>query len=389
MKNKTIDAYLIGAILMLSVAPLVASYWLLDEVLGSATSLLVKPESQRLLESYRDDLKTLRKLDPQQEQDYKTRFMQASDELVIYQQPSLLQQVLRDTYLTYYLLLFVIVLILSLLIAIWLSKKVAMSYRALLQQDIDKAKKIQELSHFDEWQTIASKLAHELNNPLTPIEMMVSNLPRMHQKASPESFQKCLIDTNSIITEEITKLKDMVRHFSRFSKLPEVNLKAVSMLEYCREFGHQYQHAWPKVELSIIDHCKNANTQILLDNLLFNQCLLNMINNAVQANQAQAKITVKLTLSCEKHNELSLLVFNSGKPIKIEESEAIFQMYYSAQRNQDNMGLGLSIVKKIVLDHGGDIICIPLSKDAAFKITLPILTKKTHKPGTKSSKHNN
>jgi len=363
---------LIGSILTLTVIPLLASYWLLNEVLHSAIGLVVVPENQQLLQHYRDDLKTLRKLDPEHEKKYKNRFLQVSDELLIYQKPELLQRVLRGTFLTYYLVLFIAVLIFAVVAAIWLSQKVAHSYKRLTAKDIQKAEKIYELIYFDEWQAIASKLAHEINNPLTPIEMMVSNLSRVYSATSAEVFKENLNDTQAMVSEEVKKLKDMVNHFSRFSKLPEPRLKKCNMLDYCTGFIRQYQHAWPKVELTVKANACAPNALVDIDYLLFNQCLINMINNAVQANKTQSKINVSLTITIENDSEVSLVVHNDGAVIEAADIKTIFQMYYSSKRDEENMGLGLAIVKKIILDHGGDIVCVPLLTGAAFKITLPL-----------------
>lgn len=369
----------------LTLAPLLASYWLLDEVLNSAIGLAVKTEHQQLLEHYRDDLKTLRERDPDNEATYKARFLQASDELLIYQQPELLRQVLRDTYLTYYLVIFVVILFCAFVCAVWLNQKVARSYNRLVARDIKKAQKIRELSYFDEWQTIASKLAHEINNPLTPIEMMVSNLQRLYGTTDPAVFKASLQDTQSVVREEVQKLKEMVAHFSQFAKLPEPNLKNINLMAHCHAFIRQYQHAWPQAEIKVVEHDNPGNAPVALDPLLFNQCLLNLLNNAVQANQTLAHIDINLSIKVENNHETSLTVFNTGETIKEEESARIFQMYYSKQSSDDNMGLGLSIVKKILLDHGGDIACLPVKNGAAFKITLPSLSKT--KPTNKSDRY--
>ena len=284
MKNKRVNSYLIGVVLTLALLPLLASYLLIDEVLKSAIALAIKPGTEQLLQDYRSDLKQLKTLDPANQQQYKTRFVQAGDELLIYQQPQMLQQVLRDTYLTYYLVLFVVVLLLALFAAVWLSRKVARSYNKLVIHDLKQAQKIQQLTHFEQWQAVAGKLAHEINNPLTPINMMVSNLSRVYTRASSEVFQQNLADTQAVVSEEVYKLKQMVSHFSRFAKLPEPVFKACIIRDYCSSFIRQHQHAWPAVQLTIETDNTLNDAEAALDQLLFNQCLINIINNAVQAN---------------------------------------------------------------------------------------------------------
>ena len=376
IKAKGIKRYLILAMLALSVIPLVASYLLLEEVLNSAVSLVVKPQTAQLLESYREDLKHLRQLDPGNESEYKSRFLAASDELAVYQQPQLLRQVLTDTYRSYYLVLFVVILAFALVIAVWLSGKVARAYRQLSQQDVEKAQKIQALSHFDQWQVIAAKLAHEINNPLTPIQMMVSNLPRNYAVIDKTEFKQMLHDADAVVSEEVAKLKAMVSHFSQFSKLPEPQLKKQNLFARIEEFVRLQQANWPSIEFSLDNQIDNeADAEVLLDHLLFNQCLFNLINNAQQANPTLALMRLTITVSLQQQ-QLNVALFNQGKAIDQALCSSLFDLYYSTNSHKENMGLGLSIVRKIMLDHGGDIECQPHADGALFVMSFPTTLEK-------------
>ncbi|WOH38273.1 ATP-binding protein [Thalassotalea fonticola] len=373
MQTKRINAYLIGAILMLSVLPLIASYLLLDEVLENTIALVVKTETEQVLQSYQNDLKHLKKLEPALAAHYKATFMQVSDELLIYQQPELLKGVLRDTYLTYYMILFVIVLLLSFTAAVLLNRRVALSYKTLMDSDVEKAKKLQELRYFDEWQQVAAKLAHEINNPLTPIEMMVSNLQRIHGKVDKASFADSLKDTESVVQEEVYKLKQMVNHFSQFAKLPEPVIQSCLINEYFNNFIRQYQQAWPSCVLSLTIEDELLTMAIAIDPLLINQSLINLINNAVQVNKNLKQINVVISVTLLDKKSLSVIIFNEGKSITKDKQAVIFNMYYSTQDHKENKGLGLSIVKKILLDQGADISCLLEDKGAAFQIILPLV----------------
>jgi len=390
MNTKQVSSYLVSAILTLAIVPFLASYLLIDEIIGNATSLVVNPKTEQILLNYQQDLKTLKTLEPDNEQVYKSRFNNITDELVIYQQPQLVKKVLRDTYLTYYLILFIIVLLISLTAAVYLSRKVASSYRRLMLSDLAKAKKLQELSYFDEWQIITGKLAHEINNPLTPIEMMVSNLSRIYPKSDPEQFQKSLKITDTVVAEEIAKLKAMVSHFNQFSKLPEPVLNACNIHQYLTEFIQQYQSAWQTVSFSLHKDKifeQKHNLLVNLDPILFNQCLINIINNAMQANasieQLNMSMTTKLQIISSIPSNITITLFNDGESISEADKNNIFKMHYSGHKNtnlhSENMGIGLAIVKKIILDHNGDIECLSLDHGAAFKITLPLIANSANK----------
>ncbi|MFT5759339.1 MAG: nitrogen fixation/metabolism regulation signal transduction histidine kinase [Alteromonadaceae bacterium] len=383
MKTKQVSVYLISAILTLAILPFFASYLLIDEIIENAISLVVKPKTEKILLNYQYDLKTLRKLAPEKEQTYKSRFNEITDELVIYQQPELVKKVLRDTYLTYYLILFIVVLLCALTAAILLSRKVASSYWHLMESDIVKAKKLQELSYFDEWQIVTGKLAHEINNPLTPIEMMVSNLSRIYMKTDPAIFKENLRVTETVVSEEIAKLKAMVSHFNQFSKLPDPILVNCNVRLYLTDFIKQYRSAWQTVSFSESHNQKNEpdiRFMVNLDTILFNQCLINIINNAVQANPKKEPLNIVITSELEFNSGLpskvAVTIFNDGMIIKEEDKERIFKMHYSnnscANQHSENMGIGLAIVRKIVLDHNGEIKCLSLNKGAAFKIILPL-----------------
>jgi len=382
MKTKQVSVYLVSAILTLAILPFLASYLLIDEIIDNASSLVVKPQTEQILINYQQDLKALRKLAPEKANIYKSQFNDITDELVIYQQPQLVKKVLRDTYLTYYLVLFIIVLFFSLTAAIFLSRRVANSYRRLVVSDIAKAKKLQELSYFDEWQIITGKLAHEINNPLTPIAMMVSNLSRIYQKADSAVFAENLRNTESVVSEEVAKLKAMVSHFNKFSKLPEPVFIDCNIVRHLSNFIEQYNTAWKVVKFSL---CVDKNTKekeevnVLLDPILFNQVLINLINNAIQANLEMKVLNIDINVSSNSTN-VCLTIFNQGRSIAATVKESIFKMHYSGTQNnvdrQENMGLGLAIVRKIILDHSGDIRCLPIAHGAAFEITLPISSMK-------------
>lgn len=374
MRLKTINSYLIIAILTLSVLPLIASYFLIDDVLINTTSLAVKPETQQLLKNYQQDLKHLKALEPQLALQYKNTFLQVSNELLVYQQPELFTEVLRNTYLTYFMVIFIFVLVVSLLAALLLTRQVSRSYKKLKSSDIDKAKKLQELSHFKQWQQIAAKLAHEINNPLTPIEMMVSNLPRIHGKVSYDSFIKSLNDTQQVVQEEVHKLKQMVNHFSQFSKLPAPKVEPCIIGEYFDNFIEKYQHSWPSCVFSITINDKLAEQKVNIDPLLMNQSLINLLNNAVQANPQLEEMAVTFNMSLLEGNKMSVVIFNQGQCIAEDDLTSVFTMYYSTKTHSENKGLGLSIVKKIMLDQGADIVCLPENNGAAFQLTLPLAT---------------
>lgn len=375
MKNAKINFYLMATILTLSVSSLLVAYLLLDEILDSSISLGVNAKTSRILTEYQEDLKSLRRLDPINAQAYKEKFFRVQEAMIVFEQPKHLVSLIKGSYMTYFLVVFITILALSVAAALMLSRKVSRSYSALLKSNLEKSNRLQALEYFDQWQHTAASLAHEIKNPLTPIEMMVSNLGHAYQEYDPVDFEQKLQLTQNIVLQEVTRLKNMVSHFHNFSKLPTPDRIITNFVEFVQQTVSGYQTAWPWVEVNIevnIEPSKKLIAlNVMLDPLLFKQCLLNLFQNAIEANQALESVQINLTFSLEQHR----LVFgfaNNGATLSKEQRRRLFQVGFSTKNQQSNSGLGLSIVKKIILDHQGDIQSSDFEFGVAFKIYLPI-----------------
>lgn len=374
MKNNKVNVYLVTTVLVLSIVPFVASVLLLDEILDSTINFSLQQNAEDYLRHYQHDLKKLRNIFPEEEAVYKSRFFGIEKTLRIIENPDAVASLLRHTYMTYYLALFIAVILVSLAGAVILSRKVSRSYAFLMESEALKSKRIRELSYFEEWKIIAGKLAHEIKTPLTPIAMMVSNLAKSYEKQKKEDFERNLRDTIEVVEEEIQKLRGMVNHFSSFSKLPEPVLKKTNVVDYLATYTEQYKSAWPTVNLHFKNIAGYEKINTNMDCLLFNQCFGNLIINAVEANP-EKKIELSIILKRVQDGLLVIEVFNEGIPIKEQHISKIFNMYYSTKTNGDNMGIGLPIVKKIVLDHGGVIDVCAEKTGVLFTIKLPVLTQ--------------
>ncbi|PCK07394.1 MAG: hypothetical protein COA42_14560 [Alteromonadaceae bacterium] len=376
MNNQSIRWRLAGAILILSFIPLVASYFLVSEVLDSVISLHTDSNAGEIFKEYQADLKKLKILDDKNSHLYKQKFYQLEEKLLIHEEPAVLKGILRGAFLTYYLVLIVFIMLFSCLVAVVLSRSVARSYKKLSMDDLQKSKKLQTLQYFDEWQEIARKLAHEIKNPLTPIEMSMGNLLRNHGVVSEQDYQGQLQDTYQVVNEEVKKLRDMVNHFTQFSKLPEPEFESLNIIEYLERYIHENSSFRPKLLITL--YCSEAMTNICvrLDVRLFSQCLANVLGNAEEANPRLTEIIVNISVNTSVNTlvpgNVVLTIHNEGKAIDAGERDKLFNMYYTTKPAGENMGLGLPIVKKILLDHGGDIENVPSEDGATFSITLPV-----------------
>ena len=218
------------------------------------------------------------------------------------------------------------------------------------------------------WQVIARKLAHEIKNPLTPIQMMVSQLARSY-KGEDTKFREILEKAQNIITEEVTSLRYMVDHFSNFARLPEPNQSPADLIPIISNTLDLQSAAHPQHKFVFEPGTKKAVAYI--DEKLIRQVLLNLTKNAAQAcGSKPSKITVIIE---EKSHNYYIYVQDDGPGIPEDIKSRIFEAYFTTNHTgpSPGMGLGLAICLKIVLDHGGEISVESKPGSTSFRLTLP------------------
>jgi signal transduction histidine kinase len=222
------------------------------------------------------------------------------------------------------------------------------------------------------WQVIARKLAHEIKNPLTPIQMMVSQLKRRYKGDDP-AFSSLLDEAQSIITEEIQSLRRMVDDFAQFAKLPDPRLKEVDLVQLCRRAVDLQKSTYPKHEILFHGATPSHDLPLIgqLDDDLLRQVLINLIKNAAEASSDRsARITVSLKV---EPDEFIIEVHDDGPGIPSEHLNRIFEAYFTTKHTgpSPGMGLGLAVCQKIVLDHQGHLQVKSTPGSTTFIIRLP------------------
>jgi len=224
------------------------------------------------------------------------------------------------------------------------------------------------------WQIIARKLAHEIKNPLTPIQMMVSQLKRRYKGDDP-AFAKILDEAQVIITEEVAGLRRMVDNFSEFARLPEPDPHVRDIVPLCRHVLELQRNVYEQHQFyfeSALAHC-----YCLIDEDLIRQVLINLIKNAAEA-CADAPTDIAVLVE-EQHHNVLIKVRDHGPGIPPELTARIFEAYFTTKHTGPNpgMGLGLAVCQKIILDHGGRLSVISKPGETIFTIQLP---RRTNEP---------
>jgi two-component system nitrogen regulation sensor histidine kinase NtrY len=218
------------------------------------------------------------------------------------------------------------------------------------------------------WQEVARRLAHEIKNPLTPIQLAVQELASKYRGGDP-AYEKLLATAQEILTEEVGAIRRLVDDFSAFAKLPKVAPLPVDLGQVVDDFARAHPEWQEALRVE-----RQVPVAALCDRMLVRRVLANLVENAVQAATAAGKkpeVRLEVALDASAR-EARLTVDDNGPGVDSEPRERIFDPYVTTKEH--GTGLGLAIVRKIVIDHGGDVRLSaapsPLG-GARFVVTLP------------------
>jgi len=246
--------------------------------------------------------------------------------------------------------------------------ELARAFDVMVAELGDARSRLGYLQKVSAWQEVARRLAHEIKNPLTPIQLAVQELGSKYRGDDPV-YRRLLATAQEILNEEVGAIRRLVDDFSAFAKLPKVEPAPVDLAQVVEDFAraHPEWQEFLRVE-------RNGQVGALCDRMLLRNVLANLVENAVQAAEATGRkpeIRIAATDSPADRGA-RLTVDDNGPGVPADARERIFDPYVTSKEH--GTGLGLAIVRKIVLDHGGDVRVdeqpSPLG-GARFVVTLP------------------
>jgi two-component system nitrogen regulation sensor histidine kinase NtrY len=242
---------------------------------------------------------------------------------------------------------------------------------------IDRLKTQQEKLIINErheaWGSLARKLAHEIKNPLTPIQLTIDRLREKYSNLLKEKDSENFKDNLKIINNQIKQIGNLVNEFSDFARMPKPTLRENNLVHLLKENIKLLKELDNSIE---IDLSCNAEKIILnSDKEQISRVFLNLIKNSIESIQQKVendsnfnkKITIELT---ENDGHIKLIIVDNGIGFgKFSENiKDILNPYFTTKKN--GTGLGLSIVNKIINDHNGKIEFIPRNDGAEIKINF-------------------
>lgn len=198
------------------------------------------------------------------------------------------------------------------------------------------------------WREVAQRIAHEVKNPLTPIQLAAQRLWRRYADKLGTD-QELLRECTQMIINQVEELKNLVNEFSRFARLPKLDLKRHHLGELVREALALYQESEPQVtfQAEIPPDLPPVN----LDREQFKRVLVNLLDNALTSMHHQGQIKVR-ALQTERAR-IRLEIQDDGPGIPDRQKEQVFEPYFSTKPG--GSGLGLAIARAVVAEHHGRI----------------------------------
>jgi nitrogen fixation/metabolism regulation signal transduction histidine kinase len=247
--------------------------------------------------------------------------------------------------------------------------QLADSFNRMTTELLGQRERLVQVERVAAWRELARRLAHELKNPLFPLQLTVENLVRARQQ-NPEQFDEVFRESSRTLLAEIANLKEIIGRFSDFSKMPQPQLQRVQVNEVIRGVVQLFQaqleapgRAKIVCQLQLDPHLE----PVAADAELLHRAISNLALNAMDAMPQGGTLTMR---TASEDGKVLIEVADTGSGLTRDECEQIFTPYYTSKRG--GTGLGLAIVQSVVSDHGGRVrVQSKPGRGTIFVIELP------------------
>jgi two-component system, NtrC family, nitrogen regulation sensor histidine kinase NtrY len=245
----------------------------------------------------------------------------------------------------------------------------AEAFNRMTRDLLEQKERLVQTERVAAWRELARRLAHELKNPLFPLQLTVENLVRAREQ-SPEMFEEIFRESSATLLAEIGNLKQIISRFSEFSKMPQPQLQPVIVNEVVQGVARLFQaqlEARSGAAIACEVDLAASKEPVAADAELLHRAFSNLVLNAMDAMPKGGTLTLRTRDSGDR---VYIEVADTGVGLTPEECKRLFTPYYTSK--QHGTGLGLAIVQSVISDHGGTInVQSQPGKGTTFLVELP------------------
>ena len=247
------------------------------------------------------------------------------------------------------------------------------NFNLMIDQLKSQQKKLILSERHSAWEHVARKLAHEIKNPLTPIQLVVDNLKSKYEKLLKDDVKTKYQENLQTINNQIKQIENLVNEFSDFARMPKPIIRKNNLVEII----NNNLLLLKKIDEKITIKSKFYDFKeiyLLCDYEQISRCIFNLVKNSIESIQEKAsktsKINKKISIEIFQIKDyIKLIIADDGTGFPEDKKEEIIKPYYTTK--EKGSGLGLSIVSKIINDHNGSITFKNINNGAQIEILLP------------------
>ena len=247
------------------------------------------------------------------------------------------------------------------------------NFNLMIDKLKNQQKKLLTSERHEAWENVARKLAHEIKNPLTPIQLTIDNLKSKYLENIDESKKNKYQENLKTIQKQIKQIENLVNEFSDFARMPKPLIKKNNLYEVISENINLLNKIDPNIKIKLINHL-SKNSYVNFDYEQFNRLFFNLIKNSIESihekSQKGNKIDKNIDIEIRGRRDYIIInLLDSGIGFKNKKTKDLIKPYFTTK--EKGTGLGLSIVDKIISDHNGSINFIDQKNGAKIQIIIP------------------
>jgi two-component system nitrogen regulation sensor histidine kinase NtrY len=216
------------------------------------------------------------------------------------------------------------------------------------------------------WKEVAQRVAHEIKNPLTPIQLNAERIIKNLKK--PDQVEGSVIEDGAkVIIQEAQTIKSLVDEFFDFARLPKINLQPADIHAIIEQVIAMFRGIFTEIEFEVA-FAADMPAAVEIDPEQMKRVFINLIDNAIDAMNKKGKIVIHTFFDQELH-QVKIEVSDTGPGVSIEDKDRLFLPHFSTKKK--GTGLGLAIVSQIIKEHNGSIQ-VQNNRPGGAKFTLQL-----------------